>query len=115
MNLLIPYMEMNENRTRTKRVHNPFLERKQVQSLDNGVPGKTRGGTRPHVSIVRCSTRKLEKYDNLAGSCKALLDCLRYSGLIADDTEEAITCDISQEKVVSRKDHKTKLVIEYED
>ena len=82
--------------------------------MDTRARTKEARGQRAHVSIVRCSTRSLDP-DNLRGSVKELIDCLRYARLITDDTEAAISLDVSQEKVVSRKDHKTKLVIEYED
>ncbi len=105
---------MNESRINSKGVHHPKPKLNTVGALEGSVSGKAGSRARPHVSVVRCSTRKLEKYDNLPGSCKAILDCLRYSKLITDDTEEAITLDVSQTKAANRKDHKTLITIEYE-
>ena len=104
---------MNENRTRLKGLPDGKPEQHAVGALEGSVQGKTGSRTRANVSIVRCSTRALDP-DNLRGSVKAILDCLRNCGLITDDTEEAITLDVSQTKAANRKDHKTLITIEYE-
>jgi len=53
---------------------------------------------RPYVRIVRCGNRLLDP-DNLAGSCKALVDQLRYAGLIPDDSEKACQIEYNQLQV----------------
>ncbi len=103
---------MNENRTAPKGLPNGKPELNTMGALAGGVQGKTGSRPRANVSVVRCSTRALDP-DNLRGSVKAILDCLRNCGLITDDTEAAISLDVSQKKVASRKDHKTLITIEY--
>lgn len=50
------------------------------------------------VRIERRGIRLLDK-DNLMGGTKAIVDALRYAGLIPDDNPEAIDLIITQKKV----------------
>jgi hypothetical protein len=45
------------------------------------------------------------------GSCKALIDGLRYAGILYDDREEDITLEVNQEKVRHFKDEETLIFI----
>ena len=45
------------------------------------------------------------------GSCKALIDGLRYAGILYDDREEDITLEVNQEKVRHFKDEETLISI----
>jgi hypothetical protein len=105
---------MNENRVIPEGVPDPVPKRNQVGALASCVPGKAKGRPRVTVRVVRCSTRTLDP-DNLRGSVKALLDCLRGALLISDDTESAISLDVSQIHVNTRKEHGTKIELIYED
>jgi hypothetical protein len=51
--------------------------------------------------------------DNFAGSVKDLLDGLRHSGLIPEDTAAAITLETEQIKVDGYKQEKTQITISY--
>lgn len=54
------------------------------------------------VVITRCSTGTLDR-DNLWGGVKALVDALRYSGRIPDDSEQHIELFVFQRKVRRRQ------------
>ena len=41
------------------------------------------------------------------GSCKALIDGLRYANILRDDREEDITLEVNQEKIAHFKDEET--------
>jgi hypothetical protein len=105
---------MNEDRAIPERVPDPEPKRNQVGALVPGRSGKEKMRPRVTVRVVRCSTRTLDP-DNLRGSVKALLDCLRGALLISDDTESAISLDVSQVHVNTRKEHGTKIELIYED
>lgn len=69
-------------------------------ALDPPRETQTSSKTRPVVRLVRRSTRGIEDEDNgPAPGYKALLDAIRYSGLIQDDSRKAIDLQVSQEKV----------------
>ena len=85
-----------------------------MEALDNSVHREAQSSARTIVSIVRASTRSLDQ-DNLVGSVKSLLDCLRLARLIRDDTTEAIELHVSQVKVKTRKEQGTLVQIEYPD
>jgi len=70
------------------------------------------GRARVAVCVTRRSTRSLDP-DNLVGSVKALLDCLRYAGIIGDDSSEEIELTVLQENVKTRKEAETLIEIEY--
>lgn len=102
----------HETGTRTEGVHTPEPERGPVHALDEKECGKATSRERIVVSVTRCSTRSLDE-DNLYGSCKAVIDHLRYSGLIPEDSQEAISLTCHQEPVRTRKEHSTKIKITY--
>lgn len=52
--------------------------------------------------------------DNFAGSVKDLLDCLRQSLLIVDDSPDHIILETTQQKVGTRKEERTEIVITYD-
>lgn len=85
-----------------ERLFNPKSEcyvGAKVLGLD-GAENKSPEGVarRYRVQIHRCGTRLLD-VDNGAGGCKALLDCIRYEGLIPNDDPGVIDFYFTQEKV----------------
>ena len=64
-----------------------------LKSLPSAKPG-----SRYSVTIIRRSTKKLDK-DNLYGGCKALLDVIRDARLIDDDDPDSIELSEYQEVV----------------
>jgi hypothetical protein len=70
---------------------------------------QTRSSARIKVCICRKGTRLLD-IDNLAGGTKALLDALRYEGVIHDDDPGSIDFEVRQEKV-KRADIGTEVTI----
>lgn len=50
--------------------------------------------------------------DNLAGGCKYFVDCCRYSGLVRGDSPADIEFAATQEKVRSKEEEKTVIIIE---
>lgn len=72
------------------------------------VQGKEEGPARALVRIKSFRTRLLD-IDNLCA--KYLLDGLRYSGILFDDSPEHITLEVSQEKVNNRKLERTEIEI----
>lgn len=80
-------------------VRNAPLEQDETPPLYSG-----------RVSIRIVSHRKrLCDPDNLC--VKAIVDCLRYSGIIANDRPEDITLHVSQEKVKTSEEERTEIVI----
>lgn len=74
-------------------------QQKPVQPLDCSSPGETPGPQRALVRIKRFGTRLLDEGDNLPGSAKPLVDCLKEAGLIHDDTREWLELEVTQERV----------------
>jgi len=62
------------------------------------------------VRIERRGAKLLDA-DNLAGSCKWLVDALRYRGYIPDDSPECITLEITQVKTPRKEDRGTLIEI----
>jgi hypothetical protein len=82
------------------------------EKLVCGGEGKAQGTGRVALSFTLRRVRLLDpcaKY----GSCKALIDGLRYAGLIHNDREEDITLEVSQEKVRHFKEEETIIQITY--
>lgn len=81
-------------------------------ALARSSEGKTQSSGRIALSFTLRRVRLLDpcaKY----GSCKALIDGLRYAGLIHNDREEDITLEVNQEKVSHFQDEETILTITY--
>ena len=74
--------------------------------------GKTEGHARIGLSIVMHRVRLLDP-DNLVGSAKPLIDCLRTCHLIPDDSEKEISLQVAQHKVSHYPEQKTVVTIEY--
>ena len=75
---------------------------------EKGSPPRTSG--RVKVTIIRHGIALLD-FDNGAGGCKALVDALRYEGLIVNDDPGSIEFVFTQRKV-SRKNKGTEIIIE---
>lgn len=65
---------------------------------------------RVKVTIIRHGIALLD-FDNGAGGCKALVDALRYEGLIVNDDPGSIEFVFTQKKV-KRKNKGTEIIIE---
>ena len=70
-------------------------------------PREARHAGRVRVSVVSYRARLCDP-DNLCP--KYFIDCLRYAGLIADDSPECITLEVRQVRC-ARADERTELVI----
>jgi len=91
----------------------PHTESQQrPEKLVRGSQGKAQGSGR--VALV-FTLRRVRLLDPCAkyGSCKALIDGLRYAGILYDDREEDITLEVNQEKVAHFKDEETIIRITY--
>lgn len=74
--------------------------------------GEEKGDERIIVSIIMRRVRLLDT-DNLYGSAKPLIDCLRTCSLIPDDTEKEIDLKVTQEKVAHYHEQRTEVKITY--
>jgi hypothetical protein len=81
------------------------------RALDGGLPGKGESAQRARLRITRCARRLLDQ-DNLYGGAKPLIDCLKSSGLIEDDSPEHIELIVRQERVESIDEERTEIEIE---
>tara|TARA_R110000868_G_scaffold116619_2_gene310237 strand:+ start:357 stop:866 length:510 start_codon:yes stop_codon:yes gene_type:complete len=93
------------------KVSNPEPLKRQEQ-LGGDHAGKAQGTGRV---ALRFELRRVHLLDPCAkyGSCKALIDGLRYAGLIHNDREEDITLEVIQEKVAHYEDEETLIQITY--
>lgn len=73
--------------------------------------GETSHPGRVRIRITSYRRRLLDP-DNLAGGCKYFVDCCRYSGLVRGDSPADIEFAAAQEKVGSKEDERTEIVIE---
>lgn len=80
--------------------------------LDGKNGGTEKGATRITLGITSYRCRLLDE-DNLTGGCKQIIDALKYSGLLHDDSPKEISFKASQVRVAHRKDEKTVVDIEY--
>jgi hypothetical protein len=103
---------MNETHTTSERLPYAFSEPLTVVELENRLRGEKESRPRVVVRIERRST-KLLNLDNLWGSVKPLVDCLRAAKLIYDDDIDSIDLSVTQSKVKTRKEHETILTLEY--
>ena len=89
---------------------NPFIKYASTMEPVGKVEGKEGNGngdgTRHRVRIVSKRVRLCDP-DNLVGGCKHLVDSLRDAGIIPEDNPQAITLEVSQEKVSSYKKEET--------
>lgn len=85
---------------------------KRPQKLVRSRKGETQSAGRTALRFTLCRVRLLDpcaKY----GSCKALIDGLRYAGIIFNDREEDITLEVHQAKVAHFAEEKTVIEITY--
>jgi hypothetical protein len=76
-------------------------------------PAQGKAGYSGRVRIrIKSFRRFLLDPDNLAGGCKYFVDCCRYSGLVRGDSPADIEFAATQEKVRSKKEERTEIVIE---
>jgi hypothetical protein len=89
---------------------NPFAKHPTVDGKVGEIKGKERneqgGDERHRVRIISKRVRLCDP-DNLVGGVKHTIDALRIAGIIPEDDPEAITLEVSQEKVSSYKKEET--------
>ena len=89
---------------------NPFLKYSAPIQPVGSVKGKEgdelTGSGRHHIRIVSKRVRLCDA-DNLVGGVKHLVDALRISQVIPEDDPQAISLEVSQEKVSSYADEET--------
>ncbi len=95
-----------------KGLRNTVAKSNALPALDGCAPREPEGGNRIVVRIERRSVRALDP-DNLTGSVKGLIDCLRYAKLIPDDDDKTIDLRVSQIRVKTRKEVGTFIEIIY--
>lgn len=89
---------------------NPFIKHSaRIQPLaevGREIGHEQKSGTRHRVRIVSRRVRLCDP-DNLVGGCKHLIDSLRLTRIIPEDDPQAITLEVSQEKVSSYAEEET--------
>ena len=89
---------------------NPFLEHttryESVGSSKREERNAEGGDDRHQVRIISKRVRICDP-DNLVGGCKHLVDSLRDTEIIPEDNPQAITLEVSQEKVSSYAQEET--------
>ena len=89
---------------------NPFIEYhaeiKSVGEVGGEIRHEQSGDARHRVRIVSKRVRLCDP-DNLVGGVKYLLDALRTAEVIPEDTPQAISLEVSQEKVASYNKEET--------
>jgi len=90
------------------RTPHALAEPPERQALEQ-LPQKQAGdGPRAHLRIERRACRLLD-LDNFAGGCKALVDCLKEAGFLADDDPGSVEITFAQVKVRTRKEEGTSI------
>lgn len=84
----------------------------KAAALGGTVQRKTESTGRIVVSFIGFRVRPLDP-DNFAGGCKDLLDGLRKSDLLPDDSPTVIDFHTAQQKVAHRSEEKTVIELEY--
>ncbi len=82
-------------------------------ALEHLPPDQAGHRLRAHLRIERRACRPLDT-DNFAGGCKALIDCLRETQLIADDDPESLEVTFAQTRVRTRAEEGTRLSLSWE-
>ena len=65
---------------------------------------------RAHLRLERRACRLLD-LDNFAGGCKALIDCLKEAGFLADDDPGSVEITFAQVRVRTRKEEGTAITL----
>lgn len=103
--------QLGPAKTLAPRLRNPEPEQ-DAKLLPLGADKDEEGGTRRFRVRIERRGAKLLDADNLAGSCKWLVDALRYRGYIPDDSPECITLEIAQVKTPRKENRGTLITIE---
>lgn len=101
----------HEDHTDTK-LSRPVPERDAGQTLERPSQAQNEGSPRVTLRIIGFRCRPLDT-DNFCGGAKHLIDSVRESGLIPDDSPEHITLITEQVKVAHKGEERTKIEIEY--
>ena len=99
----------NANHNPTTQIQNTESQQRPEKLVCNS---KGEAQSTGRVALV-FTLRRVRLLDPCAkyGSCKALIDGLRYAGILHDDREEDITLEVNQEKVRHFKDEETLISI----
>lgn len=96
----------NENNRPPQSPEPQLPVQREPMGQEAGEAGDTKS---VHVSVTSYRRRVIDP-DNLCP--KYFIDCLRYAGIITDDTAEAITLTVTQQKVPTKEAEKTVISIE---
>jgi hypothetical protein len=99
----------NANHHPTTQIQNTESQQRPEKLVCNS---KREAQSTGRVALI-FTLRRVRLLDPCAkyGSCKALIDGLRYAGILYDDREEDITLEVNQEKVRHFKDEETLISI----
>ena len=99
----------NDNRTHSQLPDAKSLKRPAALAGGNEAQARSAGRI-----ALRFTLRRVRLLDPCAkyGSCKALIDGLRYAGILHNDREEDITLEVQQEKVAHYNEEKTLIRID---
>ena len=104
-----PTLKPNANHSPATQIQNTESQQRPEKLVCDS-KGEAQGAGR--VALI-FTLRRVRLLDPCAkyGSCKALIDGLRYAGILHDDREEDITLEVNQEKVRHFKDEETLISI----
>lgn len=91
-------------------VRDPEPQREPSSALAGSAPGKKERPFRARLRITRFGCRLLDP-DNLQGGVKPLVDCIKESGLIWDDSPDWLELDVRQQKVARKDEQRTEVEI----
>lgn len=101
--------------TGSKQLSNPKSERtvsNESLAANQGEKGRTEScGDSPTIIEITSFRCRLLDIDNFIGGCKFLVDALRYSGLLEDDSPDKMEAIFRQNKVAKRMEQKTEVNI----
>jgi hypothetical protein len=95
------------------KIPDAFSEQNGGPALDQLVSRIKASTERPHVSIIRVCRRPIKDEDNLYSSVRYILNAIKYSRLILDDSRKAISLEITQEIAARGQEYGTRIKIEY--
>ena len=104
------------NKARAAQVSGAEPQQDAAKALGATALKQAQGPARPDQRIgVHITVRKLRPcdHDNCVGGLKPLIDSLRDSGLIPEDSEEAIRLEVTQERVSSKPQEGVSITLTY--
>jgi hypothetical protein len=104
----VPRWTHNELAAYLRKARRPEPEPALCHEPLGSTKGKTKYPASIHVSITSWRLRPVDP-DNLCP--KYFIDCLKYAGIIPDDTPWDISLEIEQVQVEDRRDEGTEIVV----